>query len=301
MPSLAETLEPPGRPARRRADKQGGRLSRDRLVAMLVLAGLLHGLILLGVSFSSPNGSGDDVDRGLEVLLVSDELPAALRNESATYLAQRSQVGSGNTEEQLAARLPSEAREQPRAAAGATWQAETSGDQVLFTTRAGRTRIHMQPLPAEAPEPAEVPVQAEAEPAQRAGDDELRLRGARRDEYYLSPDTRESPFAGYLFGWKGRVERIGTLNYPSEARRQGLSGNPVIEVEIMRDGTLQTARIQRSSGHSEIDAAALAILRLASPFDPFPPDLAANYRSLRFAYEWQFEGGSPTRSTLTVP
>ncbi|MET0281325.1 MAG: TonB family protein [Steroidobacteraceae bacterium] len=300
MNAPAESLVPPARPARRRADDQRGRLTRDRLTAMLVLAALLHGLILLGVSFTAPRGSGDDVDRGLEVLLVSDELPAARRNDSATYLAQRSQAGSGNTEEQSAARLPSEARPPPQPEA-AQWQAETQGDQVVFTTRQGRTQIHMLPLPQMMAEPAQpVPEQA-AEAPQRAGDNELRLRGARRDEYYLSPDTRESPFAFYMYGWKGRVERIGTVNYPSEARRQGLSGNPVIEVEILRDGRLQTARIQRSSGHAEIDAAALAILRLASPFDPFPPDLAASYRSLRFAYEWQFEGGAPKQSTISVP
>ena len=63
---------------------------------------------------------------------------------------------------------------------------------------------------------------------------------------------------------------------------------------IERDGRLRSARIRRASGQPEIDAAALDILRLASPFDPFPPDLARDYRSLRFAYEWQFEGGQPT-------
>ncbi len=64
---------------------------------------------------------------------------------------------------------------------------------------------------------------------------------------------------------------------------------------MQRDGRLQSATIQRSSGHPEIDAAALDILRLASPFDPFPPELARDYRVLRFAYEWQFVGGQVGR------
>ena len=90
-----------------------------------------------------------------------------------------------------------------------------------------------------------------------------------------SPPTRAPrELAPYLDAWRRRVERVGTINYPSVAQRQGLTGNPVIEVALPRDGRLQSARIQRTSGHAEIDAAALDILRLASPFDPFPPELA---------------------------
>ena len=51
----------------------------------------------------------------------------------------------------------------------------------------------------------------------------------------------------------------------------------------------------------ELDEAARGILQLASPFDPFPPDLARDYRSLRFAYEWRFEGGRASGSSLRVP
>jgi protein TonB len=52
------------------------------------------------------------------------------------------------------------------------------------------------------------------------------------------------------------------------------------------------ALVKRSSGRKEIDQAALSILRLASPFDPFPPDLRKQYNELRFAYEWQFLAGA---------
>jgi protein TonB len=48
----------------------------------------------------------------------------------------------------------------------------------------------------------------------------------------------------------------------------------------------------RSSGSKEIDQATLSILRLASPFDPFPSELRKRYRELRFVYEWQFLGAA---------
>ena len=54
--------------------------------------------------------------------------------------------------------------------------------------------------------------------------------------------------------------------------------------------TLGNVVIKRSSGRKDIDQAALSILRLASPFDPFPADVKKQYEELRFAYEWQFLG-----------
>jgi protein TonB len=84
---------------------------------------------------------------------------------------------------------------------------------------------------------------------------------------------------------------MGTIHYPTAARTLGVKASPVVEVGIAADGTLDKAVIRQSSGYPELDNAALEILKLASPFDPFPPELAHDYRVLRFAYEWQFVGG----------
>jgi protein TonB len=296
MTPAAEPLTVPPRLSRRRIDGNRERTTRDRLTTMLVLAAMLHGMVILGVSFTAPQGADGPVDRGMEVLLVSDELPEARQNPTATYLSQRTQTGSGNTQERRAARLPSQARAESAPAPAQPEQLDASGEQVLATNAAsGGTPIQILPLSAqlagEDGQPSE---------AQRAGDDELVLRGLSRDELYLAADTRASRLAPYLDAWRRRVERVGTLNYPSAAQRQGLRGNPVIEITLQRDGRLRAARIQRSSGKAEIDAAALDILRLASPFDPFPPDLARDFRTLRFAYEWRFEG-EPGQGSLTVP
>src|SRR5688572_32988126 len=75
---------------------------RDRLLTMLFLAGLLHGIVILGITFNAAAGTGSAP--GLQVLLVSDELPEADSNDSATYLAQRTQQGSGNTQDSVAPR-----------------------------------------------------------------------------------------------------------------------------------------------------------------------------------------------------
>ncbi len=296
MPSLAEPLPIPPRLSRRRSDGPQGRAARDRLITMLVLAGLLHGLIILGVSFTTPPVRGDGTNRGLEVLLVSDELPEASSNGNATYLAQRTQTGSGNTRERLPAKLPSAARPEAGAAASEAQQAATQEEQLLATTSASRTLVRMMPLPATDALAAQQPAAA-----QRAGDQELRLRGETRDELYVTADTRASRLAPYLDSWRRRVERIGTVNYPTVAQRRRMGGNPVVEVALQSDGKLKSARILQSSGHPEMDAAALDILRLASPFDAFPAELAKDYKSLRFAYEWQFGEQGTQPGLITIP
>jgi protein TonB len=81
------------------------------------------------------------------------------------------------------------------------------------------------------------------------------------------------------------------LNFPHEARRSRLSGNPVLEVAIHADGSLANVIVRRTSGHRELDNAAVSIVRLAAPFDPFPTAMRERYPLLRFAYEWQFQNG----------
>jgi protein TonB len=297
MPSVAEPLPDPVRLTRRRADGLEGSAARDRLITTLVLAGLLHALIVLGVSFSAPASKGDGGSQGMEILLVSEELPEARRNDSATYLSQRTQTGSGNTRERLPAQL--QGADQAESEPPQPSTSDTPVDQVLITSAAGRTRLQMVALV----DPATTSLEAaQQRPPQRpVADEATRLRGEVRDELYVTADTRASRLAPYLNSWRQRVERIGTINYPSVAQRRGLSGNPVIEVVLQRDGKLASARVQRSSGHAEIDAAALGILRLASPFVPFPPELAREYRTMRFAYEWRFEGSGMAPGLVTVP
>jgi periplasmic protein TonB len=281
--------------------REGSAPVRERLLMTLFIAALVHGMLILGLTFAG-SGSHDSGARGLDVLLVSDELPTADRNDAAAYLAQRTQLGSGNTSAPTAAHnQASEVAPPPHAgdAAGTSLTrsapAAVRADDQVLTTSAVRTDIRYfasfegaagaaqeQPLASDAP--------AQPHPADREHG-KVQLRGAKRDELWITPDTRESIIAPYLDSWRQRVERIGTLNYPTAAQRAGVQASPVLEVAIDADGRLAKAEILTSSGYPDLDAAALAILKLASPFDPFPPDLAARYHTLRFAYEWQFTDG----------
>jgi protein TonB len=292
--------------------REGKAPAWDRLLAMVFLVALLHGLVILGITFNAEAGN-DDSAPGMKILLVTDELPEARDNPGAAYLAQRTQLGSGSTRESVAPRSPRSAlpplkhagspqgtsldKMGDRAGASAERVLATSAwvTRVRYLADAGATgRPDEQPLLVDEPAVAQPGPQDEPGPAQ--------LQGPKRDELWVTADTRAASLAPYLDAWRRKVERIGTLNYPAAARTAADAASPVVEVGINANGTLDRALIRRSSGNPELDQAALSILRLASPFDPFPPELAAEHSVLRFAYEWRFVGGrARSGSVSTVP
>src|SRR5262245_30552314 len=90
--------------------REGTPQSRDRLTTTVFMAALVHGVIIVGVTFGGVKKDGQGAP-GLEVLIVSNDVPEARSNETATYLAQRTQLGSGNTEDPAEARSPRAAAE----------------------------------------------------------------------------------------------------------------------------------------------------------------------------------------------
>jgi periplasmic protein TonB len=278
--------------------------ANDRMLTTCFLAALFHGIVILGVTFSSPGSkAGGDGSPALEVILVNDQAPSVAKNPNAQYLSERTQKGSGNTLKRERALIPKSSLmpvERPGIPSGAglaAFQAGTaSGDEELVATHMPAQKILYFASPTAAKESSQLPLLLEKRPdlAMTPNSDgvELRMRGEARQQLWIAADTRESDVAVYLDSWRRKIERVGTMNFPDVARRQKLSGTPVIEVTIGADGRLLQTVIRRSSGHAEIDEAAMRILKLAAPFDPFPGELTAKHDEIRIAYEWQFLGGA---------
>ncbi len=277
-----------------------GNRPEDRLATAVFVAGLLHGMVILGLRFTAP-ASDERPLPTLEVLLVADG-PTEDPNPEASYIASRDQRGAGTTREPLRTSLPEasarllEHEGETRGEAFTPPSSATAqGASRVLTTSTQRGRQVPTGDELQRSESAAVPIESRPLPTvgvnASAADEALRLRGEAAPDDRLLADTRESAIAAYLDGWKRRIEQVGTLNFPNEARRRSLSGNPVLEVAIRADGSLQQVEVRRSSGHRELDAAAVDIVRLASPFDPFPPAMRDRYPMLRFAYEWQFLKG----------
>jgi periplasmic protein TonB len=278
--------------------------ANDRMLTTCFLAALIHGIVILGVTFSSPGSKADsDGAPALEVVLVNDQAPSVAKNPNAQYLSERSQKGSGNTLKRERALIPKsslmpvERLGIPSGTGLAERQAGTdTGDQELIATHTPAQKILYFASPTAATESSQLPLLLEKRPdlAMTPNSDgvELRMRGEAREQLWIAADTRESDVAVYLDSWRRKIERVGTMNFPDAARRQKLSGTPLIEVTIRADGRLLQTLIRRSSGHAEIDEAAMRILKLAAPFDPFPGELSAKHDEIRIAYEWQFLGGA---------
>ena len=123
---------------------------------------------------------------------------------------------------------------------------------------------------------------------------EIQLRSAeyakRPKRKFVSASTREYAWAQYLRAWVDRVERVGNLNYPDEARRRHIGGVVVISVGVRRDGSVESIRIVQSSHIPMLDAAAERIVKLAEPFPPLPKT-AENPDILHVTRTWQFLPG----------
>ena len=278
--------------------------ANDRMLTTCFLAALFHAIVILGVTFSAPGtkSSGNDAP-GLEVILVNDKAPSVAQNPNAQYLSERSQRGSGNTlknERALIPKsslMPAERSGIPSGEGLAAQQAGTAaGDEELIATHRPAQKILYFASSTAAEQASQLPLLLEKRPdlAMSPNDDgvELRMRGDARQQLWIAADTRESDVAVYLDNWRRKIERVGTINFPNAARREKLSGTPVIEVTIGSDGKLLQTVVRHSSGHAEIDEAAMRILKLAAPFDPFPGELSAKHDEIRIAYEWQFLDGA---------
>src|SRR5712672_764778 len=100
-------LENPGRCVNSDILQTGLPPANDRMLTTCFLAALFHGIVILGVTFSSPGSKADgDGTPALEVVLVNDQAPTVAKNPNAPYLSERTQKGSGNTLKHERALIP---------------------------------------------------------------------------------------------------------------------------------------------------------------------------------------------------
>lgn len=101
--------------------------------------------------------------------------------------------------------------------------------------------------------------------------------------------THRLAIAAYEQAWQEKVERIGNLNFPDEARRDKLAGGLVLAVGIKPDGSVYSIQLQQSSGHAVLDEAARHIVSLAAPFAPLPEELRRDVDVLVITRTWRFD------------
>lgn len=107
-------------------------------------------------------------------------------------------------------------------------------------------------------------------------------------EKYFDPQAKSTLEDYYVMNWVRKVEQVGTLNFPDEARRRNLSGSLILDVALRSDGSIRDITLIRSSGHKVLDDAARDIVELAAPYAPFPEGMRRQYDILHIKRTWQF-------------
>ena len=230
---------------------------RVRLSATMVLSLLLHGMLVLGLGFALDDAA--PVLPTLDVILTETTSP--LTPKQADFLAQASNQGGGEHDK----------TNRPRDdQAGLVAQAESGVAPIEMRAQSpsappppqARTVASVRgedALPTPDPTPQaddnalpRGPEKVERDLAMARLAAEIHLRSERYAKRpkrkFVSASTQEWAYASYLRDWVDRVQRVGNLNYPDEARRRQLAGELVISVAIRRDGSVERADIIRSSG-----------------------------------------------------
>lgn len=274
----------------------------SRLGATLVLSALVHAMLVLGIGFAAEDAA--PMVPTLDVIL--SQTRTELTPAQADFLAQANNQGGGEHDRSTRPTAPQagplpqpEDGLAPRPLRAQTPAPSPPPDaRVISSIRAEETVPTAQHTPDVAPAPlppGQEKIARDIEMARLAAEIQLRSQqyAKRPKRKFVSASTKEYAWAQYLRGWVDRVERVGNLNYPDEARRRNLEGSLVLTVAIRKDGSLERIDIIKASGVQVLDDAAQRIVELSAPFNPIP-DAAEQVDVLHITRTWQFVAGDVT-------
>ena len=261
----------------------------------------LHMLIALGVGFSGIDPrSFTPPHNVMDVVLVNAKSQA--RPQKADALAQANLDGGGNTDEARRARTPLPAVDQSAAKNDKQAQERVRQLEQEMKTLMTRAKSDAKVLQGEtSQQPAGTPNPISAAELMQKSIEIARLEAqiAREHEAYQQRPKRkyvgarasEYRFAQYVDNWRLKIERVGNLNYPDEARRKKIYGTLQLTVAIKADGEVEDIQVNRSSGSKLLDEAAKRIVRLSAPFDRFPDNVKRDTDVLHITRTWMFTRG----------
>ncbi|MFZ8977286.1 MAG: energy transducer TonB [Pseudohongiellaceae bacterium] len=275
---------------------------------MIFLSACAHALLVLGVGFTYLTDANDEAT--IEVTLA--QYRSQIQPDDADFIAQENQTGSGSQDEATVPSSPflsdlndadinevrpapeaqvlNETPEQPKL----TTLTSINAEQVIAQQRNAPEQEEKQALSEQSSSEeislAIANLQAQLDLQQQAF--------ARQPRKYTlsSASARKSHEASYLDSWRRRVEAVGNINYPIKARQQQVYGNVRMLIALNASGQISETRIIQSSGESLLDQAAVDIVNLAAPFEPFPEELKAEADILEIVRTFRFHEGNTLSS-----
>lgn len=276
---------------------------QDHFGLMVIIAAVVHALLIFGISFGGFKMEQESkIIPNMEVTLVNTQSETA--PVDADFLAQANQEGGGNTEEKLrpetpfAPLIPEDAINvtTPTPPTIAAPEKKRATREEFMTQEVAKEKIVADVKPEQQQESKEVSVAELISQSKQIASLEAEL-GDSMQAYakmprrkYITASTKEYKYASYMESWRRKVEKIGNLNFPEEAKRRNLAGNLILDVAINPDGTIKAITIARSSGYKILDDAAARIVHLAAPFAPLSPEILKETDILHITRTWKFLG-----------
>lgn len=273
----------------------------DRFTQAILISAILHVLFIFGMQFTAANPKlFENNSPPIDVVLVNAKTKE--KPLQADVLAQANLDGGGNVDDDRQAKSPLPAAERD----------QTMSTEAEFNSRVQaleqQTKALMQQIKSDykAPEQKPVPVADPRPPSPNPAPLDLSARSLemarlqaridqQRDEYQKRPRrmfvgarAQEFTFAQYVEDWRIKVERVGNLNYPEAAKRNGLYGTLMLTVNIFDTGEIESIQIDRSSGSKVLDAAAVKIVEMSAPFPRFPEAIRKKVDILGITRSWTF-------------
>ena len=273
----------------------------DRFSKAILISAIVHTVFIFGIQFQKANPElFENWNKPIDVVLVNAK--SKDKPLQADVLAQHNLDGGGTVEEdrQATSPLPASPQDQPMSAEADTSTRVQSLEQQaksLMTQAKSNYQVQETKPRPEAEERPPTPVPAPSDLAQRSL--EMARLQARIDqnwdEYQKRPRrmfvgarAQEYTFAQYVDDWRIKVERVGNLNYPEAAKREGIYGSLRLTVNINWDGSVESVMLDKSSGSKVLDAAAMKIVEMAAPYPAFTPAMRQKVDILGITRTWTF-------------
>ena len=273
----------------------------DRLGMTLFMAVVVHGIIILGLSFTQTLERPQNFQRTLDVVLVQTK--SATAPEDAEHIAQHDQQASGSSDtpdtpsNPFSSPLPTPSSGEaitPQEARASEARL-TYSQQFLHTDEATEKVITEAETQKERPTPEQQDVEQQAQETRIAQlSSEIRIAEKRyaerpRIHFIDAVSAKSAVEAKYTNDWVQRAESIGNLNYPEDVRIDRITGKLVLNVLLDNTGVVLKVQVAISSGSKVLDAAAINIVKISSPFAAFPAEMKQAYDQLMITRTWSFK------------
>ncbi len=233
-------------------------------------------------------------DTPLEVILVNARTND--KPEKAAALAQANMAGGGELDKGRATSpLPASAL----VSVGDTMEEQTSSntETLLEQQHVMLAQVRRQLAALRTPEmrkPGDTTEQITREEKRRRlikllAEIECRINeeNARPKKRYVSPATREVPYAVYYDTMRRLIEDKGTTNFPVVGGKK-LYGELTMLVTVNQDGSVAATEVVEGSGQAVLDRRAEQIARSAGPFGAFSEEMRRDAGQLVMVSRFKF-------------